>query len=224
MPKRTTPLIDGQVYHVYNRGIDRQPTFLQPSNYVKFIQILDYYRWPNHRLSYSVFLRLKPDSRMNYLHTIQEVEVPYIALLAFCLMPNHFHILARQESAPGLQFYLAQIQNSYTKNFNTEHSRDGSLFLTQFKATRINSEHQLIHTSRYIHLNPLTSGLVENFDQLLQYPWSSLPQYNNLPTPFNLCNTQAILSEYHSHDAYINSIKTRAPYQKNLHFIHHTSK
>ena len=189
MPKRTEPFRNNHIYHAYNRGIDRQETFHQESDYYRFVRILDYYRWPNHSLSFSVFLRLNSARQNEYLQKIKQRASPYISILTYCLMPNHFHILARQNDAPGLQFYLAQVQNSYTRNFNSIYNRDGSVFLTQFKAKHIISEYQLTHTSRYIHLNPLSSNIVSNFDQLLNYPWSSLPQFNQCSTSaVNTCN------------------------------------
>ena len=87
-------------------------------------------------------------------------------------MPNHFHLLIKQNIDRDYDI-LSNLQNGYTKYFNTKYSRDGHLFQGPFKAVKIDSEEQLLHVSRYIHLNPYSSGMLNNITDLDNYEWAS---------------------------------------------------
>ena len=100
-------------------------------------------------------------------------------------MPNHFHLLIKQNQDEGIRIFLSLIQNSYAKYLNTITPRTGSAFQQVFKAVRIETEPQFIHVARYIHLNPLTSYVLKTFDELCHYPYTSLQDYlSNAPRPF----------------------------------------
>jgi putative transposase len=73
-----------------------------------------------------------------------------VTVIAYCLMPNHFHLVLRQNEDGGISQYLADFQNSYTKYFDLKHRRSGAIFNRQFKAVLIESENQLLHLTRYI--------------------------------------------------------------------------
>jgi putative transposase len=109
-------------------------------------------------------------------------------------MPNHFHLLVKQVQENGISRLLSKLSNSYTRYFNVKHQRIGPLFQGSFKAIRIESEEQLNHLSRYIHLNPLIDYLVKD---LRNYPYSSYPEYLGL-SDFNLCTRKAIIESFKS--------------------------
>lgn len=91
-------------------------------------------------------------------------------------MANHFHLILKQTETGGIQKFLANLQNSYVKFFNLRHNRKGPLFQSAFRAVHIETEEQLLHTARYVHLNPSTAYIVEP-SNLTSYVWSSLPDY-----------------------------------------------
>ena len=91
-------------------------------------------------------------------------------------MGNHFHFLIKQASDNGISKFMANFTNSYTKYFNTKHQRVGPLFQGVFKAVHVDSDEQLIHLSRYIHLNPVM-GFVIKAEELKDYKWFSYPNY-----------------------------------------------
>ena len=176
MPGRKFPIVTGEIYHVFNRGINRVPTFIKKREYDRAIDSLQFYRFVKPPVKLSVFLRYEEKKKHDVLKLLNDRPIQ-VDILSYCLMPNHFHLLLKQKVDNGISKFLSNFQNSYTRYFNTKNERDGSLFLNQFKAVRIETQEQLIHVSRYIHLNPYTGYVVKNFQELLAYPWSSLSSY-----------------------------------------------
>lgn len=176
MPRRTAPLINENTYHVFNRGLDRRPTFIYKSDYRRAIRTLQYYQYANHYCGLANHLRKSIENQADYLSKLKS-ENREVDVIAYCLMPNHFHFLLTQKSANGISHFLKQFQGSYTKYFNSRNNRVGSLFQTQFKAVKVETSNQLLHVCRYIHLNPLASGICQSRDDVAAYPWSSLHLY-----------------------------------------------
>ncbi len=135
MPQRKVVFHQDGYYHVYNRGVNRQNIFRSGENYRYLIRTMN---------------RVKPDS---------------IILLAFCLMPNHYHFLIRQESEEPAHVFLQALFNVYTKAFNRMHRRTGTLFEDRFRAVEITEDRHLLHLCRYIHLNPVQAGLVSRAEE-----------------------------------------------------------
>src|SRR3989344_7863223 len=162
MPYRITPFETAGFYHIYNRGVEKRQIFLTERDYERFLQTLYYYQFSGPKPKFSNKYRFKNKEF--------DKNPKIVDLLAFCLMPNHFHLLIKQLGDGGTQEFLSKIANSYTKYFNTKHKRVGPLFQGQFKAVLIESDEQLIHVSRYIHLNPFVSELVSD---LTIFPYSS---------------------------------------------------
>ena len=218
MPRRLTPLVEGQIYHVFNRGIDHRITFNDKFELKRAFSAIEYYRFTNIPLKFSKFIKL-PTSERNDIHKRIRANPKLVDILSFCLMPNHFHILLRQAHDNGVSKFLANFQNSYTKYFNTKNERDGPLFLRQFKSVLVDSDEQLVHLSRYIHLNPITSYVVKDFESLLKYPWSSLPEYfgkNKL-----ISEIDTILGFFKDKDEYLSFLKDQVSYQRELDKIKH---
>ncbi len=117
----------------------------------------------------SKLLQLMTEIREQMLTTVAKNDNKSVEVVAYCLMPNHFHLLVKQVSEGGISKYLRQAINSYAKYFNTKYKRVGSLFQDMFRAVHIETDEQFIHVSRYIHLNPLVSYLVGK-KELLSYP------------------------------------------------------
>lgn len=219
MPGRLTPLVTDQFYHVFNRGINHQPTFLDKLEYRRARLSIDFYRFSNLPTRLSKFLTLSNDDRIKIMENLRKENDRLVDILAFCLMPNHFHFLLKQLKDKGISKFLGNFQNSYTRYFNTKTGRDGSLFLDQFKAVLIRTDEQLTHVSRYIHLNPFTSYVVKDLDSLFKYPWLSLPEY--VEKESKICELDTIMSYFKTAKDYINFIKDQADYQRQLHKIQH---
>lgn len=218
MPIRKVPLVTGEYYHIFNRGINRHRTFTAEHNYRDYnraIETLLYYRPTINKLKYSYFLARPKLEQRDILKKIS--DVPHrVTIIAYCLMPNHFHLLLRQEEDGGISQYLADFQNSYTKYFDVKHKRSGALFDRQFKSVLVESENQLLHLTRYIHLNPYSSKLI-NHDQITTYPFSSLPEY--LSGKYYLANPARALDIYPRR--YESFILDHADYQQQLEKLKH---
>ncbi len=210
MPGRLTPLVNGEIYHLFNRGSDKRDIFLEYRDYLRFKQTLYYYHFLGPKPRFSHF----PKYQYSSIRT--ELKDKIVEIICYCLMPNHFHLLVRQLKDNGISKFISQISNSYTKYFNTKYRRVGPLLQGLFKAVRVESDEQLIHLSRYIHLNPVVSLLVK---RLRQYPWSSYPEYAN--NYQELCSTELILNLFPSKKEYVQFLEDQIDYGKQLELIKH---
>lgn len=177
MPLRKTLLVNQQHYHVFNRSIAKEPIFLRSKDYIRFNNLVDYYRFKKPSLRYSFYNRLEISDKAEYLRNLHESGEKLVQILAFCWMPTHYHLLLKQLSDNGISDFLRNLQNSYAKYFNTKYQRSGSLFQEMFKAVIIQSDEQLTHIIRYIHLNPLTDYLLKDIKEIETYKWTSFPSY-----------------------------------------------
>lgn len=131
---------DEQYYHVYNRGVNKSNIFIDDTDYVVFLSLLKRH------------LGIKP--------TFDKFGRPYkhlrdsAALLSYCLMPNHFHLLLLNKKDRGIEQLMRSVSTAYARYFNNKYQRVGPVFQSNFKASLINSDMYLMHISRYIHLNP----------------------------------------------------------------------
>lgn len=210
---RKVPLVTGEIYHIFNRGIDGRKTFSDVSECIRACQSIKYYQFSNPPLRLSKFIMISSESQnIKYSEPWGD---KLVSIICYCFMPNHFHFLLRQEVDGGISRFLSQFLNSYTRYFNTKNKRVGQLFLDQFKNVLVISEEQLLHLSRYIHLNPYSSGVVDTLDKLYKYEWSSLDEYIGGSEDY-ICEKDIILSSFKTKESYKNFISDRADYQKEL--------
>ena len=218
MGYRKTVLATNEIYHVYNRGVEKRPLFLTKWDYLRFLDLINYYRFTNCPIKYSYFKQMSIKDREETLGKLKVASEKLVDILAFCLMPNHIHFLLKQLQDNGISKFMAKITNSFSHYFNIKQERVGHLFQGNFKAVRIESDEQLTHVSRYIHLNPVTSYLM-NFDQLQAYEYSSYPEYVGKKMRF--CNTNLVLEYFKNKDEYKKFVKDQIDYQRQLDAIKH---
>jgi len=150
----------GGYYHIYNRGIHKQDIFLKEDDYVFYLQ------------------RLR-----------QAKEKQKASVICYCLMPNHVHLLLRQDSKIPIYRVISSLHTSYSMYFNRKYDKVGHLFQSRFKQKNIEKDEYLLHLSCYIHLNPFIDGFVEKPED---YQWSSYPDYIDL-RPGTLCDKEPVL-------------------------------
>jgi putative transposase len=168
-PGKNPPLLPGNYYHFYNRGVNRQPIFFCTANWGFFIQKMRHY--------------LQPE---------------LITVLAYCLMPNHYHFLVYLLTDDIGNKAMQPFGTSYVKAVNRQQGRVGPLYQGPFKAKHVDNDGYLAHLTRYIHLNPVRAGLV---DHPADWPYSSYTDYVGLRNG-TLPQTELILSQLPSRTDY----------------------
>jgi putative transposase len=199
MPSRNTEKIyaEDAYYHIYNRGVNKRIIFKDEQDYIVFLSLLK--RHLGSELQKDRLGREYP----NYHKEIK--------LLAFCLMPNHFHLLVFQSDKNAITKLLRSVCTAYTMYFNRKHKRVGHLFQGRFKASMITDDLYLQHISRYIHLNPKA---------FRSWRFSSLPYYLNekaaswidpsfIQGLFTDDNYLNFLQDYQEHQWMISEIKSQ---------------
>jgi len=220
MPRRSTPLVTGEIYHIYNRGIDKKPTFTSKLEYKRALLTMRYYRFDHKTIRLSQFLQLNSDERTETLERLENSDMKNIDILCYCLMPNHFHILVRQRIEHGISRFMSNFQNSYTRFSNLRHKHEGSLFLDQCKAKRIEDDTQLLHVNRYIHLNPYTSYVVNTLEEVCTYLWSSMGEYLRDKVDC-ICDVDTVMRAFRNKQEYTRFVFDNADYQRELDNIKH---
>lgn len=164
MPARNSvkQFVAGGYYHVYNRGVEKRKIFLDEHDYKTFLYLLKLYLEPR---------KSKPED-LEEAKLLKRSLAKEVDLLAYCLVPNHFHLLLKQVTRDGMTKLLRALSTNYATYFNQRYKRIGSLFQGNYKAVLIDSEEQLLHLSRYIHLNS-----IEITKAFKTYEFSSMGDY-----------------------------------------------
>ncbi|PIZ00793.1 hypothetical protein COY62_01055 [bacterium (Candidatus Howlettbacteria) CG_4_10_14_0_8_um_filter_40_9] len=157
------------IYHVYNRGINKQNIFLDGRDYATFLFYLKLYLQDPEKLKDIDPQKRKSLVRKNFFGNIE--------LLCYCLMPNHFHLLIKQKGERDIAEFMKSLGTNYSMYFNDRHDRIGTLFQGPYKAILVKNDSYLLHLSRYIHKNPEDLIKGENLDKLFEYEWSSYTDY-----------------------------------------------
>ena len=167
-------------YHVYNRGVAKQPIFRDTNDYLRILSTFSFYLEKEIAQKYSTTTKEDLNKILS-----QTAKNPIVQINAYCLMLNHFHLIIKQLAENGISQFMSKTLNSYTRYFNTKHDRVGPIFQGDFKAVLIENDEQFSHLSRYIHLNPFIAEIIKSS---ANYRWSSYGQYlreekNRLCTP-----------------------------------------
>ncbi len=195
--------INDNFYHAVNFGIDSKIIFNDKKDIDRFLALLEYYKVKN------------PPARFAFRNrpVVRDSEAklePMVEIIAFCLMPNHFHLLLKQTLDNGVNSFMSKIANSYTKYYNARQRRIGTLFKGPFKAREV-SQADLPGLSRHIHLDPLLSGLIRF---LPSFPFSSFPQY--LGEKDGFCVKTDILKNFSSAASYKEFVMDLEDYKQSL--------
>ena len=177
MGLRREPIIINEYYHVYNRGVEKKKIFLDKEDYFHFLKLL-------------YICNSKKSIKLRNIEKIFDRGETIVDIGAYCLMPNHFHLLCREKTESGISIFIKKLLTAYAMYFNKKYERNGVLFQGRFKSEHANTDNYLKYLYAYIHLNP--AKLKEpkwkelknyNSKQLLnfikEYPYSSLYEYLN---------------------------------------------
>ncbi|MBI5147648.1 MAG: transposase [Parcubacteria group bacterium] len=185
---RKITFVENEIYHIYNRGVEQREIFLEKEDYFRFIH--DLYEFndeaPAVNIYYKQLYEAKPRKRKVVVEKRKRKLL--VEILAFCLMPNHFHLLLKQKQQGGIRTFMHKLGTGYAMSFNKKYQRVGSLFQGPFRAVLIEKDSHFLHLPYYIHLNPLDLKYPEWRDReirnykeavnfLESYRWSSYLDY-----------------------------------------------
>lgn len=145
MPYREDTFVKGRYHHIYNRGAGRNRLFFNPENYTHCLRLVKRYA-------------------KRYGMTV----------IAYCLMPNHYHFLLRQNGDVPISKFINVLFNAYVQAVNRQQGRSGTLFEGRFRHVWVDREEYLVHLCRYIHLNPVKARLVSDPQA---WPYSNYPEW-----------------------------------------------
>ena len=150
---RPIPFAPGEYYHLYNRGTDKRVLFIDDADYERFVSLL--------YLCNSGVPIHRSDHRARSLEDILyiEREATLVDIGAYCLMPNHFHILLREHSDGGISLFMKKLLTAYAMYFNNKYERKGTLFEGPFRSRHAGHDAYLKYLFAYIHLNPI--GIID---------------------------------------------------------------
>ena len=163
--------VENSYYHIYNRGVEKRTIFEDLQDYKVFLNYLkEYLSPPPNPEDFRKEVAFKGQT-FKGLPRLVKNYFKEIELVAFCLMPNHFHFLIKQITKYCLRGFMQSLLTRYTAYFNKKYDRVGSLFQGRYKAVMVKDDRQLLVLSRYIHRNPLeiNTNLVESFSSYADY-------------------------------------------------------
>ncbi|HEY4474096.1 MAG TPA: transposase [Candidatus Paceibacterota bacterium] len=188
--------IIGEYHHLYNRGVHKMTIFRDKADYIKFLFSILYLQSPilipN---SFRIINAFSPDGFPFALEEQEQiVKARFVELVAFCIMPNHFHLLVREVVEGGIAAYMQRVSLSYTNHFNAKYATSGHVFENRYKSKRIQDDQQLMYLSAYIHRNPRELRQWKNKEEA--YPYSSLQDYVDKNRWGNLLATDIVAGRF----------------------------
>jgi putative transposase len=168
----------GEYYHVYNRGVRKHTLFQDKNDHQRFLFNLLYLQSPvsfknvsraTHRYSHDLGFPISPEETESVLAD------RFVELVAFCLMPNHFHLILREVKDGGIANYMHRVAHGYAKYFDKKYEQSGHVFQGPYKAVHVEDDKQLLYLSAYVHRNPRELPAWKGRE--FEYPWSSLQDF-----------------------------------------------
>ena len=211
-----------EIIHVLNRGVDKRKIFLDKQDYFRFIHDLFEFNdvAPVNNLTY-FFRKESKDVGRRYINFKErKPRKLLVEILAFCLMPNHYHLFLTPKVENGMALFIKKLNGGYAKYFNAKYKRSGALFEGRYKRIIIKGEAHFIHLPYYIHLNPLDLIAPEwrerkldkgNFTKAMKflnsYRWSSHLDYLGKKNFPSITQREFLLDFFGGHEGYGSSIK-----------------
>lgn len=180
---RKIALANGSCYHIFNRSIAGFKIFNNNLDFQRFIESIKYYRFCDSPINFAELKRLSVELQLELMNSRKQNDC-LVDIVCYCVMPTHFHMLLRQNIDHGITKFLGLIENSCSRYFNVRHKRKGPLWEGRFKNVRIETDEQLLHLTRYIHLNPTSANLVRKPEN---WKYSSYNEYLKRKEADNVC-------------------------------------
>jgi len=177
--------VNGEYYHIYNRGVDKRAITMDQHDSDRFIQSLQ------------IFNDIEPSGSIyeqKFEDYTKRSGKALVDLVCYCLNPNHFHFVLKQKVEKGISEFMRRIGCGYTYYFNNKHKRAGALFQGVFKSSHIDSNEYLLHTSSYVNLNNRVHQLGGETSKLVRSSWNEyMGKIEN-----EICRKKIILDQFDS--------------------------
>lgn len=168
---RKHPLVVNQYYHVYNRGVDKRDIFMGREDLRRFVSSIKEFN--NIKPSCSLRESIQHKSGVQHLSE----NPPLVSIVCYCINPNHFHFILKQEVDNGISEFFKRLLGGYTNYFNKMHKRTGALFQGRFKSHLINSDQYILKIRPYVNMNYLIHDIPEGKRHLVK---ASDLEYDNM--------------------------------------------
>jgi len=187
MAYRRIPFQLGEWFHCYNRGIDKRTVFESEDDSERFLKLL-------YLANSTAYLHMADIRHKTDVIVTRPRKQTLVAIGAYCLMPNHFHLLLKEIHEGGITRFMQKLGTAYTMYFNTKNKRIGNLFVKPFRSRHVGEDRYFQRVVNYIHCNPAEQfepewkkGVVRSMDRLERrlrtYRYSSFPDYANEQRP-----------------------------------------
>lgn len=149
MSVRPVAFAQGEIFHCYNRGVDKRVIFMDQQDFIYFLKML------------RNFNTCEVRGNLRLLENREPIEPP-VTILSYCLLPNHYHLVLRcNDDTGGISKYMQRVGGGYTMYFNQKYDRTGSLFQGKFKAKHVDSDQYLRQILAYVYHNNLVHDIFD---------------------------------------------------------------
>ncbi|MFZ2167838.1 MAG: transposase [Minisyncoccia bacterium] len=194
MATRKKAFANEEFFHIYNRGVDKRIIFNDNEDIRRFFQSMIEFNAgaPVGSLYQNSFRQLSGETPKS--------ENKIVNIIAYCLNPNHFHLVLEQVTEGGISEFMKRLGGGYTSYFNSKNKRSGSLFQGVFKAVHIDSNDYLLHVSAYVNLNNRVHQLSGETPKLVE-SLSSWKEYVDERVK-GICEKGIVLGQFRNADEY----------------------
>lgn len=189
---RKIKFVKGEFYHIYNRGVDKRPIYASKYDVERFLQCMDEFNTVNLTGSLYETSFVAPEM------IAKRKSKRLVNIIAYCLNPNHYHLILEQVVENGISQFLKRLNGGYSWYFNNRYQRNGALFQGPFKAKLIDSNAYLLHLSAYVNLNFKIHTLGDQVTKLVKSSWE---EYTTEQIA-QICKKRIILNQFKSKSEY----------------------
>ncbi|HOK56163.1 MAG TPA: transposase [bacterium] len=195
---------EGSLFHVFTKSIAGYKVFKSKVDYRRMVETIWYYM-DERTAKFSRVIDLKKENKGE----------PVVRIICYCIMPTHLHLVLEEKKEKGISQFMSNILNSYARYFNLKYKRKGHLWESSYKRVLVETDEQLLHLTRYIHLNPTTAGIVKKPEN---WEFSSYREYlGNEKIFLKICYFDDIIEI--NPKSYREFVEDYIDYEKELHRI-----
>ena len=204
---RNIKIAPGEYYHLFNRAVNKQVIFHDVRDYARFLFLILYFQ---SEIKFPQIGRIvKEFVKSRAFDTGDEQEISKnrtVELVAFCIMPNHFHLIVKELEEGGIADYMQRVLTAYSKYYNVKYEKSGHVFQGPYRVVHIENDRQMLYLSAYVHRNP--RELKGWLSREGSYPWSSYTDFVERNRWSKLLMPDIILGSFKGPEKYKKYLKT----------------